>query len=225
MLDRASMHLCRAITTGLVSHREFKKFCIANSKRVRKATALAQETKQEEERKRQREMKGDKSITIDTKMGGSTYLSSMSIRELARQESAGSGLDSTLVTSMSSTLPVSTYNGSTLRITSGADMPVSEALGDWARDSNKVTYHELQKGPRGRKKKKTLVCTSVACLVRIKICVQTSSLNHFHTTRFQLHLHLTAQNDAAQEQRAPQTQRREPSAGRAGCAAIVPILR
>ena len=160
------VHQCTCVVpaTGLVSHREFKKFCITNAERVRIATALAQETKQEEERKRQREKKSDTSFTIDTKMGGNLYLSSTSIREMARQESAGSGLDNTLETSMSSTLPVSTYSGLTLGITSGADMPVTEALGDWARDSNKVTYQELQKGPRARKKKKTLVCTSATFL-------------------------------------------------------------
>ena len=151
----------------MVSHREFKKFCIANAERVRRATALAQETKREEARKRQREREAnakreDNVLKIDAQTAGKTYLSSSSIREMARQESAESGNDITFASTLQ-TLPMSTYKGSTLGLTSGVDMPVTEALGDWARESNKQTYQDLQKGkPRGRKKKKKNVVSVCA---------------------------------------------------------------
>ena len=150
--------LCLLHPPGFGTHREFKKFCISNEERVRVATALATAKNREHARQLQRERTAiASSSTAEMKSQGG-YLSSTSIREMARADGSdkGTGLGATAVGSTLDdtlkTLPMSTYTGSTLALTNGVHMPVNQALGTWARDSNKLTYKELQRGVRGKEK-------------------------------------------------------------------------
>ena len=110
---------------GLVSHREFKKFCIANEERILAAQALAKKKSLEELARRRRErgeveQKPTPQAMPDTMVNKSEYLNGTSIRQLARAESAGNEAKTQLFETLD-TLPMSTYKGTTLQITTAQE--------------------------------------------------------------------------------------------------------